>query len=146
MFNYGPTVSDNSGQILAQGQIGAASTKADTMKGLGKDIGGALAALGGMYGQYRDKKDLLAGMDRGVGFMSDIGAIQPDIRDKFINLDNREKPFVFDLLRQGMFAPFAAGQSAGFQAKAWDQYKSKWGAGASPNSANNKYGYVYQGP
>lgn len=56
MFNYGPTVSDNSGQILAQGQIGAASTKADTMKGLGKDIGGALASIGGMYGEIEGNK------------------------------------------------------------------------------------------
>lgn len=139
MFAYNPQTQDRSGEIMAMGQIGAASTKADTMKGIGQDIGGALAALGGMYGQYRDKKDLLAGMDRGVGFMSDIGAINPDIRDKFMNLDNREKPFVFDLLRQGMFAPFAAGQSAGFQAKAWDQYKSKWGN----NSGGDPQGFTY---
>ena len=134
MFSYSPQTQDRSGEIIGAGQIGASATRAQTMTKLGGDIGGALAALGGMYGQYQDKKDMLVGMDRGVGFMSDIGAINPDIRDRFMNLDKREKPFVFDLLRQGMFVPFAAGQSAGFQAKAWDQYKSKWGnnAGGAP--------------
>jgi hypothetical protein len=91
---------------------------------------------------------MVGAMDKGVGMMSDIGAVSPDVRDKFMNLDKREKPFVFDLLRQGMFAPYAAGQSAGFQAQAWDKYRQSGGGGGGgmPSGARNQYGYFYQGP
>ena len=105
---------------------------------------GGLMQLGGAYSDWSDKKAAAGAMDKGVGLMSDIGAIQPDIRDKFMNLNEREKPFVFDLLRQGMFAPYAAGQSAGFQAQAWDKYRQD-DPNAGPQS-RNRYGYRYQGP
>jgi hypothetical protein len=88
-----------------------------------------LAQLGGAFGDIADEKAMVGAMDKGVGFMSDIGAMQPEIRDKFMNLADKEKPFVFDLLRQGMFAPYAAGQSAGFQAQAWDKYRQSGGGG-----------------
>ena len=101
----------------------------EQQRGNQKMIMDGLAQLGGAFGDIADKKAMVGAMDKGVGFMSDIGAMQPEIRDKFMNLTDKEKPFVFDLLRQGMFAPFAAGQSAGFTAQAWDEYKSKWGAG-----------------
>lgn len=98
-------------------------------RGNQKMIMDGLAQLGGAFGDIADEKAMSGAMDKAVGFMSDIEVIKPEIRDSFMNLDRREKPMVFDLLRQGMFAPFAAGQSAGFQAQAWDKYKSKWGAG-----------------
>lgn len=56
MFGYAPTVNDRSGEIMASGQIGAASTRADTMTQMGKDIGGALASIGGMYGEIEGQK------------------------------------------------------------------------------------------
>lgn len=56
MFAYNPTVNDMSGQIMGQGMIGAASTKADTMSQLGSDIGGALASIGGIYGELEGMK------------------------------------------------------------------------------------------
>ena len=94
-----------------------------------------LMQLGGAVAGMADEKAMSGAMDKAVGFMSDIEVIKPEIRDSFMNLDRREKPMVFDLLRQGMFAPFAAGQSAGFQAQAWDKYKKNWGsdAGGQPN-------------
>lgn len=52
MFNYSPTVNDRSGEIMAAGQIGAASTNADMMNNLGSNIGGALTNIGKMYGSY----------------------------------------------------------------------------------------------
>lgn len=97
---------------------------------------GAMTQLAGAYGDWKKGVDAAGAMDKGVGLMSDIGAISPDVRDKFMNLDRGEKPFVFDLLRQGMFAPYAAGQSAGFQAKAWDKYRNNGaggGAGMPPS-------------
>jgi hypothetical protein len=109
-----------------------------------KMIMDGLAQLGGAFGDIADEKAMVGAMDKGVGFMSDIGAMQPEIRDKFMNLADKEKPFVFDLLRQGMFAPYAAGQSAGFQAAAWDKYR-QGDPNAGPQS-RNKYGYRYQGP
>jgi hypothetical protein len=109
---------------------------------------GAVTQLAGAYGDWKKGEDMVGAMDKGVGMMSDIGAVNPDVRDKFMNLDKREKPFVFDLLRQGMFAPYAAGQSAGFQAQAWDKYRQGGGGGGGgmPSGARNQYGYFYQGP
>jgi hypothetical protein len=105
-----------------------------------------LMQLGGAIKGMQDESTMLGAMDTGVGLMADLGAIKPDTRDMFMNADKKKKPLLFDLLRQGAFSPYAAGQSAGFQAKAWDEYKSKWPAGGGPSSANNQYGYVYQGP
>ena len=103
-----------------------------------------LMQLGGAVAGMADEKAMSGAMDKAVGFMSDIEVIKPEIRDSFMNLDRREKPMVFDLLRQGMFAPYAAGQSAGFQAAAWDKYR-QGDPNAGPQS-RNKYGYRYQGP
>jgi hypothetical protein len=94
-----------------------------------KMIMDGLTQLGGAFSDIADEKAMSGAMDKAVGFMSDIEVIKPEIRDSFMNLDRREKPMVFDLLRQGMFAPFAAGQSAGFQAQAWDKYRQSGGGG-----------------
>lgn len=51
MFNYGPTVNDESGQILARGQIGAAQTNAQMMQGISDNIGNAITSLAAAYGQ-----------------------------------------------------------------------------------------------
>jgi hypothetical protein len=101
----------------------------EQQRGNQKMIMDGLAQLGGAFGDIADKKAMVGAMDKGVGFMSDIGAMQPEIRDKFMNLADKEKPFVFDLLRQGMFAPYAAGQSDGFRAAAWDKYRQSGGGG-----------------
>ena len=101
-----------------------------------------LQMIGGAVGDYMDKKNQAAAMDKGVGMMSDLGVVDPGIRDSFMNLDRSQKPLVWDLLRQSMFAPYAAGQTAGAQAQAWDQYRNN-GGGQRPG---NQYGYVYQGP
>jgi hypothetical protein len=66
MFAYQPTVNDNSGAILAQGQVGAAQTQAEMYNRLGSDIGGALSAIGGIYGKAagsaKEEKDKFTGM------------------------------------------------------------------------------------
>lgn len=49
MFNYGPTVSDRSGEFLAAGMTGAAQTNQQAMGQLGQDIGGVLQQFAGMY-------------------------------------------------------------------------------------------------
>ena len=130
MLAYNPTVNDRSGEIIASGQMGAANTQAQMYNQLGNNIGGALASLGDMYGKYKNKKDMLAGMDKAVMGMSDLGAITPDFRDKYLSADNATRPFLFQALASPMFQSFTAGRSAAAQAQAWDQYKSKWGADA----------------
>jgi len=130
MFAYNPTVNDRSGEILGAGQMQAAATNAQMMNQMGQDIGGALAGIGQMYGTYRDKKEMLAGMDKAVMGMSDLGAITPDFRDKYLSADKATRPFLFQALASPMFQSFTAGQSAAAQAQAWDKYKSKWGSNA----------------
>jgi hypothetical protein len=56
MFAYNPSVNDNSGQILAAGQVGAAQANAQMMGQVGENIGGALQAIGGMYGEAKEKR------------------------------------------------------------------------------------------
>ena len=91
-----------------------------------------LTELGGAIKGAKDEKDMLSAMDSGVGLMTDLGAINPDTRDKFMNSDKKQKPLLFGLLQKGAFSPFAAGQSAGFQARAWDKYKRNWGGDSAP--------------
>jgi hypothetical protein len=56
MFAYNPSVNDNSGQILAAGQVGAAQANAQMMGQVGQDIGGALAGIGQMFGEMESRK------------------------------------------------------------------------------------------
>jgi hypothetical protein len=130
MFAYNPTVNDRSGEIMASGQIGSASTRADTMKQLGSDIGGALSAIGNMYGKFKDKKDMLAGMDKSVDAMSDMGAVTKDFYEKYMNAPNNVRPYLFEAVASPMFKSYSAGQSAAAQAQAWDKYKKTWGSDA----------------
>jgi hypothetical protein len=130
MFAYNPQTQDRSGEIMASGQIGAASTRADTMTQMGKDIGGALSAIGGMYGKFKDKKDMLAGMDKSVDAMSDLGAVTADFYEKYMNAPNNVRPYLFEAVASPMFKSYSAGQSAAAQAQAWDKYKKTWGASA----------------
>jgi hypothetical protein len=144
MIQYNPQAQDMRGQYLLQ----AAQTTADAKVGLVDDIGSALVGLAGAYGQSVDKKKALKGMDMAMGAMSDIGALPEGFLKKYNTLDDDTRPFIFEAIASPMFQAYNAGQSAAAQAQAWDKYKRNWGAGAggSPNSANNQYGYVYQGP
>ena len=56
MFAYNPTVNDRSGEIIGAGMMGAADTQANAMAGLGQNIGNALQAIGGMYGEIEARK------------------------------------------------------------------------------------------
>lgn len=56
MFSYSPQTQDRSGEILAMGQVGAAETQANAMNQLGGNIGQALTAIGGMYGEIEGNK------------------------------------------------------------------------------------------
>jgi hypothetical protein len=51
MFSYSPQVADRSGEITAAGQIASANTQANMYNQLGNNIGGALATIGGIYGE-----------------------------------------------------------------------------------------------
>jgi hypothetical protein len=64
MFAYNPSVNDNSGQILAAGQVGAAQANSQMMGQVGENIGGALQAIGGMYAQNKGLAAEAAGYDR----------------------------------------------------------------------------------
>jgi hypothetical protein len=130
MFSYSPQVADRSGEITAAGQIASANTQANMYNQLGNNIGGALASLGGMYGQYKDKKDMLAGMDSAVGAMSDAGALPEGFLKNYIQLDDNVRPFIFQAIASPMFQSYNAGQSAAAQAQAWDKYKKTWGGAA----------------
>jgi hypothetical protein len=103
MFAYNPTVNDRSGEILGAGQMQAAQTNAQMMGQLGQDIGGALSAIGGIYGKYKDKKDMLKGMDSAVGVMADAGALPKGFLNNYNSLDDGVRPFIFQAIASPMF-------------------------------------------
>jgi hypothetical protein len=55
-MSYFPVTPNRSGEILAAGQMQSAETNANMMNKLGSDIGGALASIGGMYGEIEGQK------------------------------------------------------------------------------------------
>jgi hypothetical protein len=77
MFAYNPSVNDNSGQILAAGQVGAAQANAQMMGQVGQDIGGALASIGGMLGSAKQEN---AQADSAFDAISAIGQMYPGMK------------------------------------------------------------------
>jgi hypothetical protein len=103
MFSYSPQVADRSGEITAAGQIASANTQANMYNQLGNNIGGALSAIGGIYGKYKDKKDMLKGMDSAVGVMADAGALPKGFLNNYNQLDDNVRPFIFEAIASPMF-------------------------------------------
>ena len=56
MFQFNPGVNDTSGQILGQGVVSSAQTKADAQVKMVDDIGSALVGLAGAYGEMEGNK------------------------------------------------------------------------------------------
>jgi hypothetical protein len=103
MFAYNPQVTDRSGEILGAGQMRAADTQAQMYNQLGNNIGGALSSLGEMYGKFKDKKDMLKGMDSAVGVMADAGALPKGFLNNYNRLDDGVRPFIFQAIASPMF-------------------------------------------
>jgi hypothetical protein len=106
MFAYNPTVNDNSGAIRGEGIVNAAQMNAQAKVQLANDIGGALVSLAGAYGQSRDKRSALKGMDTAMGAMADIGALPKGFLNNYNQLDDDVRPFVFQALASPMFQAY----------------------------------------
>ena len=129
MFAYNPTP-DRSGEILAAGQMQAAQTQANMYNRLGADIGGALSAIGEMYGQARDKRSALKGMDTAMGAMADIGALPKGFLNNYNQLDDDVRPFVFQALASPMFQAYQKKQGYKDYAEAMSGLYGSRGGGA----------------
>jgi hypothetical protein len=135
MFAYNPTTNDRSGEILASGQMQAANTQANMYNQLGQDIGGALSAIGGIYGKYKDKKDMLKGMDSAVGVMADAGALPKGFLNNYNRLDDGVRPFIFQAIASPMFQALQKKQGYKDYAEAMaGLYGNRGGGGPGPDS------------
>ena len=141
MFQFNPGVNDTSGQILGQGVVSSAQTKADAQVKMVDDIGNSLVGLANAYAGAKDKKKLLYGMDKSVSAMSDMGAITTDFRDKYMAVDQDVRPFLFEAIASPMFKSYTAGQSAAAQAQAWDKYRQSGGGGGGGGGQPNPFTY-----
>jgi hypothetical protein len=98
MFAFNPGVNDTSGQILGQGMVSSAQTRAGCGVKMVDDIGGALVSLAGAYGQARDKKAVLKGMDQTMGVLSDMEILPKGFLNHYNQLDEDTRPFIFQTL------------------------------------------------
>ena len=87
MFAYNPTVNDQSGQIMAQGQLGAAQANAQMMQGLGENIGGALQSIGGAIGGAMQQN---AAGDSAFEALRAIGEMYPGMKKTFSALEGMD--------------------------------------------------------
>jgi len=124
MFPYNPTVNDRSGEIIAAGQMQAANTQAQMYNQLGSNIGNALASIGSMYGEFRDKKQGAMALDQAMGMAADEKLISYDSLEKFRNLPWRQKKPVFDLMASTIVPIAANRMKTTDQARIWSQYRN----------------------
>lgn len=123
-MSYFPVTPNRSGEILASGITGAANTQAQMYSQLGSNIGDALAAIGGMYGQFQDKKQGAMALDQAMGMAADEKLISYDSLEKFRNLPWRQKKPVFDLMT-ATIVPIAANRmKVNDQASIWSKYRN----------------------
>ena len=79
MFAYNPTP-DRSGEILGAGQMRAADTQANMYNQLGNNIGGALASLGGAFGEsMKENKNQKRTFEGMYNFLSSKNMLSPEI-------------------------------------------------------------------
>lgn len=123
-MSYFPVTPDRSGEILASGMMGAANTQAQMYNQLGSNIGNALAAIGGMYGEFQDKKQGAMALDQAMGMAADEKLISYDSLEKFRNLPWRQKKPVFDLMASTIVPIAANRMKTSDQARIWSQYRN----------------------
>lgn len=94
MFNYNPTVNDNSGQITAGYQTKSAEIKAAGNEALTKGIvDGSLSAIGGLAGAYQQTKMQDAGGAAFKDFMKVAGpsmGIKDEQLKMFTSMNNQD--------------------------------------------------------
>jgi hypothetical protein len=80
MFAYNPQVTDRSGEILGAGQMQAANTQAQMYNQLGNNIGGALASLGGAFGEsMKENKNQKRTFEGMYNFLSSKNMLSPEL-------------------------------------------------------------------
>lgn len=110
MFAYDPTVNDMSGQILGQGQLGAAQSNAQMMQGIGDNIGQALMTIGSAYKDYSDMKSSIKSGEKMLDVLGPaIGMTTEKLKTLGYNdMKDREKAMFFNGLFGGRLYASAA--------------------------------------
>jgi hypothetical protein len=143
MFAYNAGgVQDRSGEIIGAGSAQAAQINAQMLAQFGQDMGGVMTTFAEGYNKKKDAKAL----DKAMGMAADEGLITYDTLEKFTNLPWQEKAPVFSLWRESMLPVQTNRMKVQDQARIWGEYRGAGGGSGPASSANNKYGYVYQGP
>jgi hypothetical protein len=66
----------------------------------------AISQFAEMYQGMEDKSAALKGMDTAMGAMADIGALPKGFLNKYNQLDDQTRPFIYQALVQPMFQSF----------------------------------------
>jgi hypothetical protein len=91
MFQFNPGVNDTSGQIMGQGIMGAAQTKADAGVKMVDDIGGALVSLASAYGASKAEAAELEGYDEVFKMHAPQMGIGGEDLDRFLKMPNQQR-------------------------------------------------------
>lgn len=126
-MQYNPVVTDKRDQYAML----TANTQAQMYNQLGSNIGNALAAIGGMYGEFQDKKQGAMALDQAMGMAADEKLISYDSLEKFRNLPWRQKKPVFDLFAATAIPIAANRMKTKDQAEIWSKYRNTVPSGES---------------
>lgn len=106
-------------------------------QGMQNLMSGLNSAVGSVAGAYTDKaksNQALKGMDQTMGAMADIGVLPEGFLNKYNQLDDETRPFIFQALASPMFQAYQKKQ--GYEAYATamkDLYGSRGGGAPSPS-------------
>lgn len=113
MFAYNPTMNDTSGQILGQGIVGSAQTKAQANVQLVNDIGGALVSLAGAYGQMQGTKAKGKNFKKFMGMAGETFGFDENQLSAFTDMEDYDAGLMLDNF--GSWMPAMANAQLGRQ-------------------------------
>jgi hypothetical protein len=122
MFSYSPIEANESGRILAAGQVGAAQANSQMMGQLGNDIGGALKSLGGSFAGAIEQRNEDEGAYAALQSLGDMFPAFNKVVKSLDQFDPRTRRVAARSITSSMLGPLSqfamAGMASGMRSRA----------------------------